>query len=101
MTVILGIPEWECPNCMTVHRGVQTPGQPFLHNCPGLSGLTAPLVPKGQRCKVEAKVREDYVGKDTVSYDDRGQAITSVEVTRDEGNDVVVQAPCINVRTEM
>lgn len=100
MTVILGGEQlWACPNCTTAHKGTPKPGEPFFHNCPGLHGLTAPLVRAGTKCKVEANVREDYVGKDTVTYAD-GKPITSVEVTREDGNDVAVMAPCINVRME-
>ena len=44
--------------------------------------------------QVEAKVREDYVGTDDVTYDDDGKPIMAVETVRDEGNDVAVFAPC-------
>jgi hypothetical protein len=43
---------------------------------------------------VEAKVREDYVGKEILRYDAEGKPMASVEVTREDGNDVAVFAPC-------
>lgn len=58
------------------------------------------MVPAGTRCKVEAVEREDYVGKEVLTYDKTGRPISAVNVTRDEGNDVVVFAPCATVRME-
>lgn len=97
------VQRWECPNCDTQDEHNIKPGQSRMHSCPGLKGLTAPLVPFGtaSKCKTEATEREDYVGKDTVTRDADGKPIMNVTVTRDDGsNDVVVFAPCINVRME-
>lgn len=93
---------WSCPNCdqQCVSRGVgihQTP----MHTCPGLKMLSAPLVEDGVECKVEAKVREDYVGREDVTYDEDGKPIMAVETTREEGNDVAVFAPCVNAKMEI
>lgn len=93
---VLTVPEqrWECPNCVVTH--VTPPGQPStpFHDCRGLKGLHAPLVPAGTRAKVEAKVREDYVGGETVTHDGDGTPIMAIETTRDDGNDLAVLAPC-------
>lgn len=85
---------WECPNCdqKCVSHGAQ-PHTP-MHECPGLKHLMAPMVAAGTKCKVETKVREDYVGKDDVTYDEEGRPVSAVETTRDEGNDLAVYAPC-------
>lgn len=84
---------WECPNCDL--KDVTNEAQPHsrMHTCRGLKGLTAPMVPAGTRCKVEAKEREDYVGKEVVTVDGDNRPIMRVETTRDEGNDVAVFAP--------
>lgn len=99
MTVLLN-PErrWECPNCDL--KDVTHEAQPHtrMHTCRGLKGLTAPMVPEGTKCKVEAKEREDYVGKEVLTYDGENRPIASVETTRDDGNDVAVFAPCATVK---
>lgn len=64
-----------------------------MHACRGLLGLTAPMVPDGVRCKVEAREREDYVGNEIPQYDGEGKAIMSVVTTRDDGQDCAVLAP--------
>jgi hypothetical protein len=88
---------WACPNCDVTEVTQGQPGNRF-HNCAGLKGLTAPMVPAGTKCKVEAMEREDYVGKEVLTYDTEGRPITAVNVTRDDGNDVVVFAPCATAR---
>lgn len=90
--------QWECPNCSL--RDVTYEAEPHtrMHQCRGLRGLTAPMVPAGTDCKVEAVEREDYVGKEDVQYDGENRPIMSIVTTRDDGNDVAVLAPCCNVR---
>lgn len=89
---------WACPNCdftdVTHEYGPHT----RMHTCAGLKFLTAPMVPAGTRCKVEAKEREDYVGKEQVTTDEDERPIMAVETTRDDGNDVVVFAPCAQAK---
>ena len=47
---------WECPNCPATDRTAPLPpGSSRFHNCPGLHGLTAPLVRAGTRCKVRLR----------------------------------------------
>lgn len=92
----------ECPNCdlklvVKGSDGVQT----VLHRCKGLKGLAAPMVPEGTRCKVEAVEREDYVGKENVVLDGDDRPIMRVETTREDGNDVAVFAPCVNLNIKM
>lgn len=87
---------WECPNCMA--KEVTHEAQPHsrFHACRGLKGLTAPMVPAGTHCKVEAVEREDYVGKEEVTVDGEGRPVMAIETTREDGNDVAVFAPCVN-----
>jgi hypothetical protein len=84
---------WECPNCTATHvTHDPRPHTPF-HPCRGLRGLSAPLVPAGTRCKVEARDREDYVGREQVQTDGEGRPVMSVVTVRDEGQDCAVLAP--------
>lgn len=102
MTYILSAEQsWACPNCETTDVCTVKPGQSRMHNCPGLKGLTAPLVPAGTRCKVEADEWHDYVRHDnSVMHDAEGRAISAVKVTRDDGEDVVVFPQTAQVRME-
>lgn len=96
MTAVLlgdGRRRWECPNCTTTDVTRARIGNRF-HTCPGLRGLTAPLLPAGTAAKVEARERDDYVGRDMVQADGEGRPVMSVVTTRDEGQDVAVLAPC-------
>jgi hypothetical protein len=51
------------------------------------------MVPAGTKAKVEAKEREDYVGKEEVQTDGEGKPVMSIVTTRDEGQDCTVLAP--------
>lgn len=92
---------WECPNCTKTDVTHEIKPHTRFHNCPGLKGLSAPFVPAGTKCKVEAKEREDYVGKEMLTYDGEDRPIAAVETTREDGNDVVVFAPCAGVRGDV
>lgn len=87
---------WACPNCDltdVTHLPADVVASRF-HVCPGLAGLTAPMVPAGQRCKVEALERQDYTNGDVVTADENGRVVMAVETTRDDGTDLAVFAPC-------
>lgn len=58
------------------------------------------MVPDGVRCKVAAREREDYIGRELVQTDGDGRPVMSVVTTRDEGEDCVVYAPCATAFTE-
>jgi hypothetical protein len=47
----------------------------------------------GMSAKVEAKDREDYVGRELVQTDEDGRPVMSVVTTRDNGQDAIVYAP--------
>lgn len=89
---MLGHTDWWCPNC-TLEVSVPTPAANRFHACVHLKGLTAPMVPRGVRAKVEAVDRADYVGGEVVQTDGEGRPIMSVVTTRDDGQDVIVFAP--------
>lgn len=86
--------EWACPNCQcreTV-RPPLPPNASRYHNCPGLHMLSAPLVRAGTRCKVTAEERQDYLGGDLQAMGDDGIAYMAVRTTRDDGEDLLVNA---------
>lgn len=83
---------WECPNC-DVKDVTYGPVPNRMHNCAGLKGLTAPLVPAGTKCKVEAVERGDYTNGDLCQADADGRVVMSVITTRDDGQDCTVLCP--------
>jgi hypothetical protein len=85
---------WVCPNCTATDVTREAAPHSRFHACRGLRGLTAPMVPAGTRCKVEALEREDYVGRERVTTDGEGRPVMAVETTRDDGTDRAVFAPC-------
>lgn len=97
---LLAAPErhWSCPNCPLEEVTREQLPHTRFHNCPGMAGLSAPMVPAGTRCKVEAFEREDYIGGEDVQVDGNGRPIMSVVTTRDDGNDVAVYAPMAHGR---
>lgn len=92
---------WECPNCMLKQVTHESKPHTRMHECKGLRGLTAPMIPEGVHCKVEAVVREDYVGSATVTTDAEGTPTMGVNTTREDGNDVIAFADCANVIGEV
>jgi hypothetical protein len=92
---------WVCPNCPVE---AVTPGNTpnRYHECRGLAGITAPMVPAGSRSRVLSVVREDYVGSEIVQYDDNGRPVMAVITERPDGsNDVTVLAPTAAMRVAM
>lgn len=96
--------EWDCPRCTEL--AVTTEARPHtrFHNCPGMGGLTAPLVqvdPNRGSVNVKPVVREDYVGKEKgLTYDEQGRPIMAVVTEYDDGsNDTAVFAPSVRVET--
>lgn len=94
MRLLVAEHHWTCPNCTATDVTYQQEPHTRFHACRGLRGLTAPMVPAGTSCKVEAVEREDYVGRELVQTDAEGRPVMRVETTRDDGNDVAVFAPC-------
>jgi len=91
---------WVCPNCTETAVTHEPRPHSRFHNCRGLRGLSAPLVPAGSDCKVEAREREDYVGRELVTADGEGRPVMSIVTTRADGsNDCAVLAPCATARS--
>jgi hypothetical protein len=101
--VLLTLPpvRWVCPNCPVE---AVTPGDTpnRFHECRGLVGITAPMVPAGSRSRVRSVVRQDYVAGEIVQYDGYGRPIGAVVTERPDGsNDVAVLAPTAVLRVAM
>lgn len=93
---------WVCPNCTLEQVTHEIRPHVRMHTCRGFAGLTTPMVPKGTKCKVEVKEREDYVGEDEGHvFLHEGRPIMSVVTTRDDGQDVAVFAPTATARGGM
>jgi len=89
---------WTCPNCPATDVTHEAQPHTRFHTCRGLKGLTAPMVPAGTRCKVEALERQDYINGDLVQTDGEGRPVMSIITTRDDGTDVAVLAPCATAK---
>jgi hypothetical protein len=60
------------------------------------------MVPEGMDCDVRAVEREDYIGKEVVTFDGENRPIMAVETVRGDGsNDVAVYAPCASAELRM
>lgn len=82
---------WDCPNCTSSARTVDA--KIPHHPCSGLAGLMVPLVLRGERAKVEAVERQDFIGGELVQLDGNGRPVMAAVVTRDDGQDCTVFAP--------
>lgn len=88
---------WWCPKCDFEDVTHEVEPHSRMHQCRGMAGLTTPMVPYGEKAKVTAHDREDYVGHDLVQRDGEGQVVMAVSVERDEGEDRTVYAPTAGI----
>jgi hypothetical protein len=97
MTVTLVVAEhrWVCPNCPAVEVTHEAQPHTRFHTCPGLQGLTAPMVEAGSKVRVTAREREDYIGNEKV-----GRVMSVVTERADGSNDVAVFAPTATAKAE-
>lgn len=94
--VLLRVPfeDWYCPNkCGVAERQpALPPDSSRYHPCPKLHGLNAPLVRVGVKAKVEAEERQDVLGRQIQAMGDDGKPYMAVRTTRDDGEDLLVNA---------
>lgn len=91
--------DWYCPNCTVTERTVPLPpGASRFHTCAGLHMLTAPLIRAGMDCKVTAEVRGDYLNGEIQRTGDDGRPYMAVRTTRDDGEDLAVNAGLAQAR---
>ena len=94
MALIDNFTDWVCPECGLKDRTRNAGPHTRMHTCPKLYGLTAPMVREGTKAHILAKEREDYVGTEKVTTDDRGRPVMSIITERPDGsNDTIVFAP--------
>lgn len=81
-----GWEDWGCPNCWITERtrplGVNATR---FHPCPGLHGLTAPMIRAGSDCKVIAVERGDYLRDAEQRTGDDGKPYMSVITEHADG----------------
>jgi len=87
---------WACPNCMAEDKTSEARPHTRFHQCPGLGGIIAPMLPKGTKAKVHAVEREDYIGNEQVRLQN-GRPIMAVVTEREDGQDVAVFAPTARI----
>lgn len=91
--------DWYCPNCGLSERTQKLPPNASrFHTCPRLHMLTAPLVRAGISCKVEAEERADYLGREIQAVGDDGRSYMAVRTTRNDGDDLLVNAGLARLR---
>lgn len=98
MAVLLQPPpqDWDCPNCSTVDRTVGRTNR--WHQCAGLAGILAPLLPVGSGARVYTVERDDFIRGDLVQRDGNGQVVMAVVTERPDGsNDVLVNVPTARI----
>lgn len=84
---------WYCPNCdVTDVTAPLPPGSSRYHTCAGLHMLTAPLVRAEVKAKVEAAERDDYLCGDFQATGDDGKPYMNIRLTREDGEDLWVNA---------
>lgn len=85
--------DWYCPNCNAAERtAALPPNASRFHTCPGLHGLTAPMVRADLFAKVTAEEREDYLNGETQAMGDDGRAYMAIRTTYDDHDDLAVNA---------
>lgn len=98
MTVLLTREtHWVCPNCTLEDRTTEARAHTRFHTCPGLKGLSAPMVEAGVRCEVVPVERDDYVGAERVQTDAEGRPWMAVVTKRNDGEDRAVLAPSATI----
>jgi hypothetical protein len=91
--------DWVCAkNCGSHARTYD--GKLPHHPCKRMNGLMVALIPAGTKAKVEAVERQDYIKNELVQTDSDGNVIMATVVTRDEGQDCTVYAPCATAVAE-
>lgn len=87
---------WICEKCPTTTRKPRRLDAQEFHNCPGMGGLSYPMIEEGSRVKVTVNEREDYIGKEDVQLDGNGRPVMNVIIEREDGTDCAVYAPVAN-----
>lgn len=84
---------WVCEYCPFEDITNEPRPHQRFHRCPGLKGITAPMIEKDAKWHVRTVEREDYVGSEIVQTDSDGRPIMALITERPDGQDVAVLAP--------
>lgn len=84
---------WECPACDLTDVTHEARPISRMHDCPGVKGLSVPMVAAGTKAKHVINKREDYAFGQILARDGDGRVVMSVSTVRDEGQDCTVYAP--------
>ena len=97
---LLDLPEhrWECLSCPRQDITREVRPHTRMHDCPGMAGMSVPMVPAGTRGENRAVEREDYIGSDLVRLDGHGRPVMAIQTIREDGEDAVVFAPTATTR---
>lgn len=80
---------WECQHCNAKDTTRELMPHTRYHTCPGLGGISAPMLLEEKRGKVQVRkvVREDFEGADAgkTQKDEDGVPIMAVETVHDDG----------------
>jgi hypothetical protein len=96
--ILSTIRDWYCPNCGLTDRTNEPLPHSRFHTCPKLGMLSAPMLPKAVRAKVEMNERQDYQGSEILTMDANNRPVMSIVTTRDNGTDALVFAPLATAR---
>lgn len=87
---------WDCPACPQQHVTNRPEVHTPIHQCSGMRGAWVPFKEAGVKAGLRINRREDYAGTDTLVTDGDGVPVMSVTTVREDGEDCMVFAPCIN-----
>lgn len=87
------VTRWICKFCNFRDVTKEARAHTRMHDCPGMGGLSTPMVDEALNVKVEVNEREDFVANEVVQLDGEGRPIMSIKTIRDDGEDCVIYAP--------
>lgn len=102
MSLLLEPPvhRWECRFCTQRETTREVEPHTRFHPCPGIGGMSTPMVLEGSRDEVVVNEREDYIGSEDVQLNSAGRPIASISTIRPDGsNDLAVFAPTATARS--
>ncbi|MGW6255424.1 hypothetical protein [Streptomyces sp. NPDC055085] len=94
--ILNNVKRWACPNCSKADITREVQPHTRFHECLGLGGIQAPMVPADQVSSVRVRSieREDYEGSERgLARDDEGKSIMAVETEYLDGHTDVAVFP--------
>lgn len=98
LSALVPVTTWSCRSCPHTDRTRQAEPHTRMHACPGMGGLTTPMVRDTDDARVVVNVREDYIGAEDVATDGAGRPVMSFTTEHADGRtDVAVLAPTAHI----